>query len=350
MDFIALDVPIGDSFFLYDPKKKQTFLVDGGTANYHYVYNGIVKKIERQLQAQSTTHLDVLICTHYDFDHVSGIIGILNNIIAPTSNLSVGELWLPDFIRRLSNTWRHNAWGIRTRIQDSNFINVLQHDECDKEHKIQRTPGSNSPIDMTVRHINTLIPLCFEFIMQGGKIRWLEYNDNIINKRIDNNYEMFGINCSEVTRYITYYTEKELIFHFTRINQESLVFRYNNATNNLPNVLFTSDSYFDFCHNKPVPFNPSSSIVTTPHHGSNYYRHEQVYDNLYSTGKNFIFVRSDYSGSKRPKSTCKYLEHNQLARFCTNCNNGSRWGDLHFQFNTNWQQIGQSSCQCEKIN
>jgi len=351
MDFVAIDVPKGDSFFLYDPLEKRTFLVDGGTENYSSIYTGITNKVLFELLSRDTTHLDVLICTHYDYDHISGVIGLLEDYIFGSKGFSIGELWLPDFFRRLAATWRYNVWGIQTRIDDPNFINIFTDDQMEHEIEIRRIHGSKSPIDMTVKIINRLIYNCFEFIILGGRIRWLEYDNNVVDALVSTEYKMYGINCYEVKRSISFYTEEELIFHLTRINEESLVFRYNEVNEDLPNILFTSDSDFSFCHSKTVNYNPSTSIITTPHHGSNHPRHENVYNSLYSIGRNFTLVRSDFSGSGRPKSTppkynSKFLSHNVISRFCTNCNDGSRWGNLSFRFDSSWSQVSTASCKC----
>lgn len=71
----AFDVTAGDSYLLEFNDKK--ILVDGGT-NINEL-SGVPNV------------LDLVVCTHYDDDHVKGIVNLLNS-----KTTKVNELWLPD--------------------------------------------------------------------------------------------------------------------------------------------------------------------------------------------------------------------------------------------------------------
>jgi Metallo-beta-lactamase superfamily len=102
--FKALPVHQGDCFVL--AREGRTIVVDGGGNRSGIVpllrANGIQKRI------------DVLVCTHSDADHASGVAGILDS-----GQITVGEVWLP--------------WGWLNRLDDllrnsDTFLKELLHD------------------------------------------------------------------------------------------------------------------------------------------------------------------------------------------------------------------------------
>ena len=84
MRFRALPVNVGDSFLL-DYQNKY-ILVDGGMNKKHII--DLLKK-----EKIPKNNLDVLICTHYDADHINGILGILES-----NKYTFKELWLPEIL------------------------------------------------------------------------------------------------------------------------------------------------------------------------------------------------------------------------------------------------------------
>lgn len=78
-EFVAIGVGQGDAF-LYR-FGDATVLVDGGRSR-----QGLPSKL---VGREEIEHLDVLVCTHNDADHASGVLGIFE------AGLSVDEVWLP---------------------------------------------------------------------------------------------------------------------------------------------------------------------------------------------------------------------------------------------------------------
>lgn len=305
MKFIALDVNVGDSFiFMSD---NNTFIVDGGKSE-----SGILSK----LNTANISDINVLICSHYDADHLNGIIGI-----AKSSIIHFNEIWLPDIFGDIALTISKNEnifhriiknddifSEIKNEISISNYIDIekpcidyknitsnsyesfgIEHLEyiCDRLqlHCCFRPFKSY----LTLKIIKKIVKLIIVSIKSGAHIRWLKYVNKYHNNKIAHHYDLFALNSYETT--IMQYNESQLLnalFCLTSINKESLVFLYN--YNNLPNILFTSESDFKFMNNKPIQLN-DFSIVTAPHHGS------QENSNVYQliTGKDLIYVRCDKS-------------------------------------------------------
>lgn len=69
MEFIALPVKNGDSFLLKD--KNFNLLVDGGNGQTRII--NYIKKY--------TDNLNVVICTHYDEDHIKGLLNLFSEVI-----------------------------------------------------------------------------------------------------------------------------------------------------------------------------------------------------------------------------------------------------------------------------
>jgi beta-lactamase superfamily II metal-dependent hydrolase len=92
MRFIALDVKVGDSFILQE--SCNNFVVDGGKNKTDI----IPKLLNNQIKA-----INVVICTHYDDDHLNGIIGIIK-----CSKIHISELWLPDIFGDIVFTLSHH--------------------------------------------------------------------------------------------------------------------------------------------------------------------------------------------------------------------------------------------------
>jgi len=90
MHFTVLPVNVGDSFLLR--QSGSSILVDGGKNRSH-----IVKLLTQELGP--TRHVNVLICTHYDADHVNGILSILRS-----QKFTFDEIWLPEILGSLSYT------------------------------------------------------------------------------------------------------------------------------------------------------------------------------------------------------------------------------------------------------
>lgn len=98
MELSALEVREGDSFLLeYEDTiagKTKRILVDGGT--------DVDCVIETGSTGIDDKFIDLIICTHYDTDHITGILNLLQK------GYQFSELWLPDKMRSVSKQVKDN--------------------------------------------------------------------------------------------------------------------------------------------------------------------------------------------------------------------------------------------------
>ena len=94
-----------------------------------------------------------------------------------------------------------------------------------------------------IKKINEIVEECRS---KQIKIRWLKYTGEFKEEKISS-FSVFGLNCKENLNLRGYYDDLEAMFYLSRINRESLVFKYDN--DNLPNILFSADSGFEFLEN-----------------------------------------------------------------------------------------------------
>ncbi|MDT9722273.1 MBL fold metallo-hydrolase [Paenibacillus sp. ClWae2A] len=296
MDFYAFPVRMGDCFLVKD--EEFHLLVDGGDGR-----TNIAKYISK-----ITNKLNVVICTHYDKDHIYGLIKLLRKILMGGTTITLDEVWLPDIFARINVTKLSKNSKIVVSEEVKRRIYAIWENE-------EREELSNEDIEKKLEIISELVWLCYHLSYRFGiRFRWFSFCDNIIDKEIDHN--IYEINCKEYTRVIEPYdSDDEVIFHLTEINRESLVFRYNNVQENIANILFTADSNFKFCKGEEVKFNSGNTVVTVPHHGSSDKEHKPVYQNI--ANKDFFFVRSSERHSSRPCLEFKNINYNKRA--CTRC-------------------------------
>lgn len=78
----TIDVGQGDSILIQTPNS-QNILIDGGDENSHYIVSSYLKK-------HGVKHIDYIIATHFDSDHIGG----LDNII---DNFNVSNIYTPNY-------------------------------------------------------------------------------------------------------------------------------------------------------------------------------------------------------------------------------------------------------------
>lgn len=314
----------GDSFLLID--KAFHLLVDGGIRESEAVSN----------VTAVTSKLDVMICTHYDSDHIRGLLGLIKLALS-TSTFTINEVWLPEIFGRISL-----SKAKRLIIDDIKRNDVIKVEDEDGK-LITLTIKIN--VDISVRLIHEIVTLSYQLeSTRKTKIRWFDFKNNVVDNPFGNN--VFGINCEEIKRSIVPYKHSgSLILHLTKINEESLVFRYNELGK--PNVLFTADTSFTFIQpGQVVPITDAHTIVTTPHHGSSAKEHKKVYTHLNSHYHDFILIRSSEFHRSRPCP--EFKSHPVNKRFCTRCNNSTTNGTISMQYNgTCWVPYSKGiSCNC----
>ncbi|PKL79813.1 MAG: hypothetical protein CVV25_06790 [Ignavibacteriae bacterium HGW-Ignavibacteriae-4] len=344
MKFTALPVNVGDSFYLEDEGKN--ILVDGGLSR---------KQIIQLLDDEKIpdNHFDVLICTHYDADHLYGIIGILKS-----KKYTFKELWMPEILGSIGYTISKkklsileilrkynnheevemNIRGFKGREQErkkENFENDLEklnynvvrntykHLKNEMKHHFHYYSDDLQGIHLNLRKITNLLKLSLE---SGSYIRWFSFIDNMDATKV--NHNLWALNCIETG--LTEYNADDLdmALYLTTINERSLVFKYMEPEK--PEILFTADSDLSFVKNT-IELN-DNSIVTAPHHGAQ--SSSLAYSKI--SGSNLTFVRSDRSQVKRP---CQdYIDQN--IKYCTVCRNKTKKQKVQLvlrngQFSTN---------------
>jgi len=358
MKFIALDVNVGDSFVLKEGCNN--FVIDGGKNR-----NTIVKKLLKN----NIVDIDVVICSHYDNDHLNGIIGITNS-----NKINIKELWLPDIFGDIAFTLSRNPEfalellnGDSPNIQskkEPTLENYLENQETIEQNDINEQVnifdisvleylwdklnsfcscpllGLSVVNIKNIVNIQKIISLVIHATCSGAHIRWLKYKETLTKKRISRDYELIALNSYEkkLQVYIKdiFYLALNVL---SKINKESLVFQFEKT--GLPNVLFTADSDLGFCGGKDIPLN-NNSIVTAPHHGSS--ANSCVYQIV--QGNNLIYVRSDQFTNKRP---CK--EYISLpVKYCTVCNTVKHKQQVTLEYDQNtqlWDTVNTVCCSCQ---
>ncbi len=364
MKFTALPVNVGDSFLLEVNKK--VILVDGGMSKTHIV--SLLKK-----KNIKSNHIDLLICTHYDADHINGIIGILKS-----EQFKFNEIWLPEVLGSLSYTFSKNTKEIllygrehsKDIILPENSVKydskVIEDNEIDDSFElidnfrlsnIVEYPFDHSyhlfrnyyfndsmPINLLENLYNSLTLVNYS-LSSGAYIRWFKFHNGLVNA----NYGNYIYSQNATQNKITEYDPKLFfeILYLTTINKESLVYLFNDGKN--PNILFSADSDFSFLNGTEKISLKDNSIITVPHHGSasNSIAYSRILvNNQPLTDKSkVILVRSDRSQLKRPESTFCNLN---VEKYCTICRNITSKQEVSLNYSKNaWKSIS-NKCICKK--
>lgn len=343
MKFTALPVKKGDSFLLEISRKK--ILVDTGEDKNECRDFILKKKIDK---------LDLVIITHYDIDHVNGLINLLK------SQIKITEIWLPENFGRINKTLKQKDNNILKRMfEDKNksreynkesIIHVISKDIRNNKIISEIANESNKFVLYQMIYLGKKYENCYEkwigkkdddiirftqpeldiliiFIKSNlirkiseivqecrmkANIRWLKYTGEYKNEKINKNINIYGLNCKENKNIKEYYNDLETILQLTTINRESLVFKYQYGKK--PNILFSSDSGFEFViENKTINLN-DNSLVTAAHHGSGDELNVKTYNLV--KGENLIYIRSDNVNQYRP--CCEYIKLKK--KYCTVCN------------------------------
>jgi hypothetical protein len=339
MKFTALPVNVGDAFLLRS--SYGTTLVDGGQNRKH------IRTLLKQ-EALLNDHINLLVCTHYDADHVNGIRGVLES-----GDYTFDEVWLPEILGSLAYTISEDLFGVLRKLRE---IEDVETDESNFEQEMPSVPDSpppsaddppinvmslaavqellswrggleffafalvpvlplpsrlqgNPPVPLQAMLANlaAAVSVTLSTLSSGAYVRWFRYSSSLTNQKCG--FGMSALNSTEVA--LTRFSPDVFLraLYLTTINVESLVFRFE--TDQHPDILFCADSDFSFT-TAPITLQ-DASVVTAPHHGS------ESCSSAYGLiqGSDLVYVRSDRSQTKRPGATFK----KQLHRYCTICRN-----------------------------
>lgn len=348
LSFSALEIGQGDAFLL--EKDEWKCLFDSG---------GSKDAVVTLLKKKKINHINLAICSHNDFDHTNGFIGILDI----KNNITIEEIWLPGIFGSIiqyvaDNGIPRDIFGSKEYHIDNINLDALYDNEsetisCDEfednismyikywNYTHRNIQYEFWPFDMLnfkalsllikLKNIEEIAKLAYE---RGCFIRWFQPIDACTNNEVD--YGFTALNSIETYQIKRIKGVKEFIYALTLSaeNKYSLVFEYSEK--NTPIVRFSADSDSTCQSVKPYINN---IIITAPHHGSE--ANKIVYNTI--QGSDIIWVRSDRKSSKRPCADFK----SQPNKYCLACRNRNFKRELHFEFQGNsWQHIKGNSCTC----
>ena len=98
---LCLDVGQGDGILLIAPRGN-AYLIDGGSSSKQQVGR---YQILPAIKSQGISHLNGILVSHTDLDHISGVMELLTLRAAGLSSVSVGTLYLPDWGEHPPEEW-----------------------------------------------------------------------------------------------------------------------------------------------------------------------------------------------------------------------------------------------------
>jgi len=359
MKFTALPVSEGDCFLL---SSDSTILVDTGKDTFEC----------SKFVNEKTKVLDLVIITHYDADHVNGILELIK------SNITIKEIWLPDNFGRINETMKEEKINLLKKIaqndedntksiiipylysipeneyvnEDTMSMDLISCIKCiDYYEYLELTHMNGKKTNLRKlkpdffpyikkSHINLIDKIITECTGRNIPIRWLKNTDEYEEIKINHAINMYGLNCKENKDIKAYIDDIEIMYSLSRINRDSLVFKYDN--DELPNVLFSADSGFEFVSKGgSIPLK-DNSIVTAAHHGSADKLNTRTYGLV--LGKGLIYVRSDSKNKDRPGAKYVSLTND---KYCTICNlPSSVLNEVELDYNSgNWKEKN-TECNC----
>ena len=159
MIFTALPVTVGDAFLLRSPLG--TILVDAGKNRKH-----ILQLLEKE--GLPKNHINLLVCTHYDADHIQGLLGILES-----NKFTFDEIWLPEVLGSLSYTISEDLWAILKALRDlkpEGAETLKKEAEASPKPKGEPVATEDSPIKIAnLEAVKTISALA----MYSERIFWL---------------------------------------------------------------------------------------------------------------------------------------------------------------------------------
>lgn len=303
----SLNAYNGDCFFIYFPEEKFNILKDGGYTN---TFNKIKKELE--IIKERGEHLNLLVVTHIDNDHINGIIKLIkeNGSNEESKIIKIDEIWfnsyfnsptlkneisisdenikkLKIFIKESYDIYSSTEVGTKEGIKLSNLLingkyvvnssNDFKAINIEETNEIQKgniTFKFLSPLKKDLEEIDILF---------NEKLEFLENKDGIIYEKSLNDYfEKFLISLEEnniEVRSQEISTENDIVKLAEKEDEEK------NSLNNKTSIAFIIE-YND----KKLIFLGDASL--------NVYSNQlnKIYPNLDEV--NFDFIKLSHHGSK----------------------------------------------------
>lgn len=383
---IAIPVGQGDSFYLR--RGEWSVLVDGGRSR-----SGFASAFHAATQANGAS---LLVCTHNDADHATGILGFLE------AGFRCGEVWLPGrwlgalpgvlrpfvevFLELAANVaetvpaGREGISSMETYAEEvrsddrspraegpsvgengwpDSYVEMLEQAEpWELAPWLRLWPPQDWPffpyryylrlnqvevqlLWSAIEAASRIRAIAIETFHRGIPVRWLEFDSVHPSGGVAH---LQLVNARQVARVDPLVGSLLAFLALTVSNKQSLVL-WSPPTNHAPGVLFTADSDLSGIR---LPYQLTGAIVTAPHHGS------EANANAYAVvdaaaGRNpssIAWVRSDGSYRSRPGATYLSLPSR---RFCTLCRNPSLSKQAVYLSaqGGSWTPQGTYSCQCQ---
>jgi|GEM_PF-3347431 len=363
MKFTALPVNVGDSFLLRSPVG--TILVDAGQNKKHIV------KLLRQ-EHLTSDHINLLVCTHYDADHIKGILGVLESY-----KYSFDEIWLPEVLGSLSYTISETLMPILKRLRELNsegienlLFKARNYLEPEPQFSNLEDPPiktanldifenlltlsmrseplfqwvvyawdslshSALPLQAMFANLRAGITMVSSSLSSGAHVRWFKYSRSLVDRLYG--FGMSAMNSTETA--VTLYSPDVFLqqLYLTTINVEGLVFKFSCGQH--PDILFCDDSNLSFTSTRIQLKN--KLVVTAPHHGST--SADAAYGLI--MGSDLIYVRSDRSQTKRPGNG--FLRQNRQNRYCTICRNMGPKQKVDVVYTGSSPRVYGKKCKCQ---
>ncbi|SEB27567.1 MBL fold metallo-hydrolase [Paenibacillus sp. 276b] len=361
----------GESFYIETivNKRKKTVLVDGGEGGA--ISNHFMNAVRRD-------RVNVVVCTHQDKDHATGIHAFL-------SEYKCDEVWLPaewgylygyffnksapditktfnsliSLIREFESGEQESVFTIKDFeayiFRKLRLMNELIHsfDEYDltefsnQDSLISRetsmilqlsqlsftnlSKGAAGWISETIGHYKSIVRIAHIALENDIPIRWFQYQRDVPLK-IHKNDPLIALNSKEILRLRRYPSPNQFFLQLasqarqTVMNERSLVFSTNWKENKkIPPILFNADSNLDGEEVNKAKFK-RGMIITVPHHGSknNIDAFNRIKEKIESHRINRTKWVKSYHNNVALDSW--YLEHllaikRGTKRYCTRCEN-----------------------------
>lgn len=378
--FIAIAVGQGDAFFM--EKGDRTLLIDGGKSRVCFPHRFVV--------VTGRKYVNVLVCTHSDSDHASGLLGFLGE-----RGFRAEQVWLPaswmdrlrdlihkpeDFMKELimeiqklsdnevdnlakigeryANT-RHDEEDLVAEVKYKDLLESIER--ADAAESVLRRFYCSQPFSRNRHPLNMRLKLLLEAISasdlirqiflaayrSGSVIRWFDYvGDNAQIKSSGGIRDfLIPLNAIEVGQIRRPKRSALKYIALTRSNRQSLVFM-NPADELSSGILFTADSKLSF--SQTVPWN-GNMLITSPHHGSelNKYAYQRFLQE--TRGETHVnWVRSDGKSLKRPGKSFRALRDKKYCTLCRPYKSPRQNVKMVFSKpNCDWQPDNTRQCGCK---
>lgn len=243
LDVTFIDVGEGDSIVIdapYDLNSRRRFrlLIDGGGGGANSSYNSGKERVGRTLAQLGISHLDAVLLTHPDHDHMDGLLWVLDNIPV--------DRWIDPGFQELSTRKNTSDWAC---------FNESPYPDPSTESTVKTHPHKDepSPMNASSSQMSTYKTLLRK--VRNKKIERIVARKNTVLKL-----------KSGITFHILYPDDDDLVLCHLSTNELSAVLKltYSNAS-----FLFTGDieKYGEFTLRRDFYENLSSTVLKVPHHG-----------------------------------------------------------------------------------